>query len=45
MAGLPLLIFFFRGCGGGGGSEVAHLTHNNVALQKYLFSYSRNGFD
>ena len=40
MAGLPLLIFFF-----GGGGEVAHLTHNNVALQKYLFSYSRNGFE
>ena len=28
-----------------GGAEVAHLTHNNVALQKYLFSYSRNGFE
>ena len=34
--------YFFRG---GGGAEVAHLTHNNVALQKYLFSYSRNGFE
>ena len=42
MAGLPLLTFW--GWGGGGG-EVAHLTQNNVALQKVLFSYSRNGFE
>ena len=35
--------YFFSG--GGGGAEVAHLTHNNVALQKYLFSYSRNSFE
>ena len=33
MAGLPLLTF---GVGGGGG-EVAHLTPNNVALQKVFF--------
>ena len=31
--------------GGGGGGEVAHLTQNNVAFQKVLFSYSRNGFE
>ena len=30
---------------GGGGGEVAHLTQNNVAFQKVLFSYSRNGFE
>ena len=34
MVGLPLLTFF-RGSGGGGG--VAHLTQNNVALQKVFF--------
>ena len=31
--------------GGGGEGEVAHLTQNNVALQKVFFSYSRNGFE
>ena len=42
MVGLPLLTFF-RGSGGGG---VAHLTQNNVALQKvFFFSYSRKGLN
>ena len=43
MASLPLLTFL-RGAGGCW-VEVAHLTENNVALQKVFFSYSRNGFE
>ena len=39
MVGLPLLKF------GGGVGGVAHLTQNNVALQKVFFSYSRKGLN
>ena len=38
MAGLPLIIFF-RGSVGG----VAHLTQNNVALQKVFFFLTVGG--
>ena len=41
MVGLPLL----KLGGGGGGGGVAHLTQNNVALQKVFFSYSRKGLN
>ena len=41
MVGLPLVTFFTGGVGG-----VAHLTQNNVALQKvFFFSYSRKGLN
>ena len=40
MVGLPLLTFWGGGVGG-----VAHLTQNNVALQKVFFSYSRKGLN
>ena len=43
MVGLPLLTYF-RGSVGGGG-EVAHLTQNNVALQKVVFSTVGTGLN
>ena len=42
MVGLPLLAYC-RGSVGGGG--VAHLTQNNVALQKGVFSTVGTGLD
>ena len=42
MVGLPLLTYF-RGSVGGG--EVVHLTQNNVALQKVVFSTVGTGLN